>query len=155
MGSSVRNLGHCDLAMTPRGAIAGHGGQLKLIFRAANRKLLGVHCRGATLTAIASDARKDNVLDGSIPLQSVHRLSPVFMRREVTLSVAAKHAASRYPSPDTSRRFAAHYGYRRLPLTCASHWIKPPDMPGTGKSHRKGNECCLPPEMGNRRTSNA
>ena len=39
-------VGRCDLATTPRGAIAGHGGLLKLIFHADNRKLLGVHCFG-------------------------------------------------------------------------------------------------------------
>jgi NAD(P) transhydrogenase len=39
-------VGRCDLATTPRGAIAGHGGLLKLIFRADNRKLLGIHCFG-------------------------------------------------------------------------------------------------------------
>jgi NAD(P) transhydrogenase len=39
-------VGRCDLAITPRGAIAGHGGLLKLIFRADTRKLLGVHCFG-------------------------------------------------------------------------------------------------------------
>jgi NAD(P) transhydrogenase len=39
-------IGRCDLATTPRGAIAGRGGVLKLIFRADDRKLLGVHCFG-------------------------------------------------------------------------------------------------------------
>ena len=39
-------VGRCDLATTTRGAIAGHGGLLKLIFRADDRKLLGVHCFG-------------------------------------------------------------------------------------------------------------
>jgi NAD(P) transhydrogenase len=39
-------VGRCDLASTARGAIAGHGGLLKLIFRADDRKLLGVHCFG-------------------------------------------------------------------------------------------------------------
>ena len=39
-------VGRCDLATTARGAIAGHGGLLKLIFRADDRKLLGVHCFG-------------------------------------------------------------------------------------------------------------
>jgi NAD(P) transhydrogenase len=39
-------VGRCDLATTARGAIAGHGGRLKLIFRADDRKLLGVHCIG-------------------------------------------------------------------------------------------------------------
>ena len=39
-------VGRCDLATTPRGAIAGRGGLLKLICRADDRKLLGVHCLG-------------------------------------------------------------------------------------------------------------
>ena len=39
-------VGRCDLATSPRGAIAGHGGLLKLIFRTDDRKLLGVHCFG-------------------------------------------------------------------------------------------------------------
>ena len=39
-------VGKCDLAVTPRGAIAGHGGLLKLIFRRDDRRLLGVHIIG-------------------------------------------------------------------------------------------------------------
>jgi NAD(P) transhydrogenase len=39
-------VGRCDLALTARGAIAGHGGLLKLIFRADDRSLLGIHCFG-------------------------------------------------------------------------------------------------------------
>jgi NAD(P) transhydrogenase len=39
-------IGLADLALTPRGAIAGRGGLLKLIFLKADRKLLGVHCVG-------------------------------------------------------------------------------------------------------------
>jgi NAD(P) transhydrogenase len=39
-------LGREDLARTPRGAIAGRGGRLKLIFQREDRKLLGVHCIG-------------------------------------------------------------------------------------------------------------
>lgn len=39
-------VGRADLAATPRGAIAGHGGLLKLIFLRSDRKLLGVHCIG-------------------------------------------------------------------------------------------------------------
>ena len=38
--------GAATWAATARGAIAGHGGLLKLIFRADDRKLLGVHCFG-------------------------------------------------------------------------------------------------------------
>jgi NAD(P) transhydrogenase len=39
-------VGSADLALTPRGAIAGRGGLLKLIFLKADRKLIGVHCIG-------------------------------------------------------------------------------------------------------------
>ena len=39
-------VGRADLGSTPRGAIAGRGGLLKLIFQRANRTLLGVHCIG-------------------------------------------------------------------------------------------------------------
>lgn len=39
-------VGRCDLALIPRGAIAGRGGLLKLVFRKDDRKLLGVHCIG-------------------------------------------------------------------------------------------------------------
>jgi NAD(P) transhydrogenase len=39
-------VGRADLALTPRGAIAGRGGLLKLIFLKADRRLLGVHCIG-------------------------------------------------------------------------------------------------------------
>jgi NAD(P) transhydrogenase len=39
-------VGRADLSFTPRGAIAGRGGLLKLIFARSDRKLLGVHCIG-------------------------------------------------------------------------------------------------------------
>jgi NAD(P) transhydrogenase len=39
-------VGRADLARTPRGAIAGRGGLLKLIFLKRDRKLVGVHCVG-------------------------------------------------------------------------------------------------------------
>jgi NAD(P) transhydrogenase len=39
-------VGRSDLSLTPRGAIAGRGGLLKLIFLRADRKLVGVHCIG-------------------------------------------------------------------------------------------------------------
>lgn len=39
-------VGRANLAVTPRGAIAGRGGLLKLIFLKADRKLVGVHCIG-------------------------------------------------------------------------------------------------------------
>jgi NAD(P) transhydrogenase len=39
-------VGRTHLGCTPRGAIAGRGGLLKLIFQKENRTLLGVHCVG-------------------------------------------------------------------------------------------------------------
>ena len=39
-------VGRANLAVTPRGAIAGRGGLLKLIFLKADRKVMGVHCIG-------------------------------------------------------------------------------------------------------------
>ncbi len=39
-------VGRADLARTPRGAIAGRGGRLKLIVAKEDRKLIGVHCIG-------------------------------------------------------------------------------------------------------------
>lgn len=39
-------VGRSDLAITARGAITGHGGLLKLLFRKDDRRLLGVHCIG-------------------------------------------------------------------------------------------------------------
>lgn len=39
-------VGRADLARSPRGAIAGRGGRLKLIFLKGDRKLVGVHCIG-------------------------------------------------------------------------------------------------------------
>lgn len=39
-------VGRADLGSTPRGAIAGRGGLLKLIFQREDRRLLGVHCVG-------------------------------------------------------------------------------------------------------------
>ena len=37
-------VGRSELGETPRGAIAGRGGLLKVIFLKHNRKLVGVHC---------------------------------------------------------------------------------------------------------------
>jgi NAD(P) transhydrogenase len=45
-------VGRADLALTPRGAIAGQGGRLKLIFHKPDRKLLGVHCIGEIASEI-------------------------------------------------------------------------------------------------------
>jgi NAD(P) transhydrogenase len=51
-------VGRCDLATTTRGAIAGHGGLLKLIFRADDRKLLGVHCFGDIASEVVGQGQR-------------------------------------------------------------------------------------------------
>jgi NAD(P) transhydrogenase len=61
-------VGRCDLATTPRGAIAGHGGLLKLIFHADNRKLLGVHCFGDIASEVVSLGHVVIQLGGRIEL---------------------------------------------------------------------------------------
>jgi NAD(P) transhydrogenase len=45
-------VGRADLALTPRGAIAGRTGLLKVIFQTEDRKLLGVHCIGEIASEI-------------------------------------------------------------------------------------------------------
>jgi len=50
-------VGRADLALTPRGAIAGRGGLLKLIFLKRDRKLIGVHCIGDIASEIVGIAR--------------------------------------------------------------------------------------------------
>jgi NAD(P) transhydrogenase len=50
-------VGRCDLAVTARGAIAGYGGLLKLIIRADDRSLLGVHCFGDIASEVVNLGR--------------------------------------------------------------------------------------------------
>ncbi len=72
-------VGRCDLALTARGAIAGHGGLLKLIIRADDRTLLGVHCFG--------DIASEVVNLGHVVVQSrgsVEPFSPWRSRRRPT-----------------------------------------------------------------------
>ena len=44
----------CELETTDRGVIAGRGGRLKLIFRADDHRLLGVHCIGDLASEIVA-----------------------------------------------------------------------------------------------------
>src|SRR5512133_3776373 len=61
-------VGRCDLARTARGAIAGHGGLLKLIFRADDRKLLGVHCFGDIASEVVALGHAVLQLGGRVEL---------------------------------------------------------------------------------------
>lgn len=50
-------VGRSDFSLIPRGAVAAHGGMLKLIFGKDNRRLLGVHCIGDAASELVGSAR--------------------------------------------------------------------------------------------------
>jgi len=59
-------VGRSDLDFTPRGAIAGRGGLLKLIFLRRNRKLVGVHCIGDIASEIVGIGQMVIRLGGTV-----------------------------------------------------------------------------------------
>lgn len=59
-------VGRCDLAKTARGAIAGQGGLLKLVARADDRRLLGVHCLGEIASELVGMGHAVLHLGGSL-----------------------------------------------------------------------------------------
>jgi NAD(P) transhydrogenase len=92
-------VGRADLGLTPRGAIAGRGGLLKLIFLKADRKLLGVHCIG--------DIASELVGIGQMLLRcggSLHTIANMSLNTP-TYSYAYKYAAF-----DGLRRLASAAG---------------------------------------------
>jgi NAD(P) transhydrogenase len=58
--------GRCELAGTARGAIAGTGGLLKVLFRPDDRKLLGVHCLGDVAAEIVGLGQIGLQLDAAL-----------------------------------------------------------------------------------------
>ena len=95
-------VGRCDLATTARGAIAGHGGRLKLIFRADDRKLLGVHCIG--------DSASEVVALGHMAL---HVGSTVELFLTLALNTPTYSAAYHDAAIDGLVRLAERMGYGR------------------------------------------
>ena len=61
-------VGRCDLSRTARGAIAGRGGRLKLIVRAGDRKLLGVHCIGDIASELVGMGHTVLHMDGAVDI---------------------------------------------------------------------------------------
>jgi len=59
-------VGRSDLSLIPRGAIAGHGGILKLIFSRKDRRLLGVHCFGDIASELVGIGQMVIHFNGSI-----------------------------------------------------------------------------------------
>src|SRR6185437_1075008 len=92
-------VGRCDLAVTPRGAIAGHGGLLKLIFRSDDRRLLGVH--------IIGDIASELVGIGQIAISND---SPIDVFASLTINTPTYTYAYKYATFDGLLRLAASRG---------------------------------------------
>jgi NAD(P) transhydrogenase len=89
-------VGRADLGCTPRGAIAGRGGLLKLIFQRENRTLLGVHCIGDIASEIVGIGQMAIRCGGTL-----HTIANMSMNTP-TYAYAYKYAAF-----DGLRRIAA------------------------------------------------
>ena len=87
--------GRCDLSLLPRGAIAGHGGMLKLIFNKKDRRLLGVHCFGDIASEIVGIGQMVMHFGGTID---------AFV--EVTLNTPTYTYAYKYATADGVRKMA-------------------------------------------------
>jgi NAD(P) transhydrogenase len=90
-------VGRADLGLTPRGAIAGRGGLLKLIFLKADRKLLGVHCIGDIASEIVG-------------------IGQMLIRCGGTLNTIANMSLNT-PTYSYAYKYAAFDGLRRLAAT--------------------------------------
>jgi NAD(P) transhydrogenase len=88
-------VGRSDLSLTPRGAIAGHGGLLKLIFRTDDRRLLGVHCIGDIASELVGIGQMVMYYDGTID---------VFIT--LTLNTPTYSFAYKYAAYDGLKRLA-------------------------------------------------
>lgn len=89
-------VGRCELSRTPRGAIAGRGGLLKLVFDRRDRRLLGVHCLGDIASEIVGIGQMAMRLGGTLTTIATMSMSTP------TYSYAYKYAAM-----DGLRRLAA------------------------------------------------
>ncbi len=99
-------VGRADLALTPRGAIAGRGGLLKLIFLKTDRKLIGVHCIGDIASEIVGIGQMVIRCGGT--LNTIANMS----FNTPTYSYAYKYAAF-----DGLRRLATARGVAANPLS--------------------------------------
>lgn len=95
-------VGRADFSRVPRGAIAGHGGVLKLIFRRSNRKLLGVHCIGDIASEVVGMGQMVMHFGGAIDAFA-----------EVTLNTPTYSFAYKYAAADGMRRVGAEAGGKR------------------------------------------
>jgi NAD(P) transhydrogenase len=80
-------VGRATFASIPRGAISGHDGLLKLIFRRDDRRLLGVHCLGEIASELIGAGQMALHYSGTIDIFSAITLPTP------TYSYAYKNAA--------------------------------------------------------------
>ncbi len=89
-------VGRADLARTPRGAIAGRGGRLKLIFLKEDRRLVGVHCIG--------DIASEIVGIGQMAIRCGGTMNTI---ANMSLNTPTYSYAYKYAAVDGLRRLAA------------------------------------------------
>jgi NAD(P) transhydrogenase len=89
-------VGRSDLSLTPRGAIAGHGGMLKLIFRKDSWRLVGVHCIGDIASELVGIGQMVMHLGGTLD---------AFIA--VTMNTPTYSYAYKYATADGIRRLVA------------------------------------------------
>jgi len=87
-------VGRSEFDLIPRGAIAGHGGLLKLIFRKDNQKLIGVHCIGDVASELVG-----------IGQMVIHFGGTLSVFDEVSMNT---------PTYSYAYKYAAFDGFRRL-----------------------------------------
>jgi NAD(P) transhydrogenase len=86
-------VGRSDLSLIARGAIAGHGGILKLIFSKKDRRVLGVHCFGDIASELVAIGQMVIHFNGTID---------TFL--EVTLNTPTYTYAYKYATIDGIRK---------------------------------------------------
>jgi NAD(P) transhydrogenase len=98
-------VGRCDLSQTARGAIAGRGGRLKLVVRADDRKLLGVHCIGDIASELVGMGHAVLHMGGAIEVFLTLALNTPtysYAYRDAAIDAMTQLAAlARRPSPQT------------------------------------------------------
>jgi NAD(P) transhydrogenase len=98
-------VGRADLSLTPRGAIAGRGGRLKLIFLKDGLKLVGVHCIG--------DIASEIVGIGQMVIRCNGTMSTI---ANMSLNTPTYSYAYKYAAFDGLRRVAATRRGRSSPM---------------------------------------
>ncbi|MBV9105240.1 MAG: FAD-dependent oxidoreductase [Verrucomicrobia bacterium] len=87
-------VGRSEFELIPRGAIAGHGGLLKLLFRKDNQQLIGVHCIGDVASELVG-----------IGQMVIHFRGTLGVFDEVSMNT---------PTYSYAYKYAAFDGFRRL-----------------------------------------